>query len=267
MLVPYNASTAHSPVATAAPAATTTASTLSTASASQPASAAATAAPTSNTPHLAHAPHSNWQPADIPITAAAILGAQGGAKAAEAGYKTAPDEADNGDADKGYYRNEFLKFSYTYPAKWSPDSAEELDRQNGNTTRWLQAQPLAGFTVVPVPKILMTARPDARARLPFARVSVQTADSTDATSAQADADRLAQVTGATIHTPPQTIALGKHTVYLMDFQLPAADPPLYIAAVEFQSGPCRVTIELAAASRDELAALVKTLPSLKFYDK
>jgi thiol-disulfide isomerase/thioredoxin len=236
------------------------------AASASPASAAVTA-PTAALPHLAHGPRGVWQAADIPFTAAAILGAQGAAKASEAGYKTAPDEVDNGDADKGIYRNEYLRFSYAYPAKWTPDPPEELERQNENATRWLEAQSLAGFTVVPVPKIVMTARPDARARLPFARISVQAADSTDAGTAQQDAERLAHVTGATIHTAPQPIAVGAHAVFLMDFQLPNADPPLYLAAVEFQAGPCRVTIELAAATHDELATIVKTLPSLKFYDK
>jgi len=253
MLVPYNASAAH-------PASPANAK----AAASAPQSGTA---PPNALPHLAHGPRGAWQAADVPFTAATILGAQGAAKASEAGYKTAPDEVDNGDADKGIYRNEFLRFSYAYPAKWTPDPPEELERQNGNATRWLEGQSLAGFTVVAVPKIVMTARPDARARLPFARISVQAADATDAASAQQDAERLARVTGATVHTAPQPIAIGPRTVFLMDFQLPNTDPPIYLAAVEFQAGPCRVAIELAAATHDELAAIVKTLPSLKFYDK
>ncbi|MGD0305771.1 MAG: hypothetical protein ABSC71_13170, partial [Candidatus Acidiferrales bacterium] len=202
---------------------------------------------------------------DIPFTAAAILGTEGGAKASEAGYKTPPDDVDNGDADEGIYRNEFLKFSYTYPAKWIPDPPEELERQNGNATRWVESQPLAGFTVVPVPKVLMTARPDARSRVPFARISVQAAGATDIKSAQEDADRVVRVSGAILKTPPQPIAVGKHTVFLMDFEVPTADPPLWLAAVEFQAGACRATIELVAASHDELAKIVKTLPSLTFY--
>jgi thiol-disulfide isomerase/thioredoxin len=247
--VPYDPASAH-----AAPSSTATTETAS-----------SSAAPSSTPPHLTRGPRANWQAADIPFTAAAILGTEGGAKASEAGYKTPPDDVDNGDADKGSYRNEFLKFSYTYPAKWIPDPPEELERQNGNATRWVESQPLAGFTVVPVPKVLMTARPDARSRVPFARISVQAAGATDIKSAQEDADRVVRVSGAILKTPPQPIAVGKHTVFLMDFEVPTADPPLWLAAVEFQAGACRATIELAAASHDELAKIVKTLPSLTFY--
>jgi len=247
--VPYDPAPAH-----AAPSSTATTETGS-----------SSAAPSSTLPHLTRGPRANWQAADIPFTAAAILGTEGCAKASEAGYKTPPDDVDNGDADKGSYRNEFLKFSYTYPAKWIPDPPEELERQNGNATRWVESQPLAGFTVVPVPKVLMTARPDARSRVPFARISVQAAGATDIKSVQEDADRVARVSGATLKTPPQPITVGKQTVFLMDFDVPGADPPLWLAAVEFQAGSCRVTIELAAASHDELAKIVKTLPSLTFY--
>lgn len=258
--VPYDPPSAHP---SSAP------STTGTSPTAQPAANAATAsssaAPSSTLPHLTREPRANWQAADIPFTAAAILGAEGGAKASEAGYKTPPDDVDNGDADKGIYRNEFLKFSYTYPAKWIPDSPEELERQNGNATRWVESQPLTGFTVVPVPKVLMTARPEARARVPFARISAQAADTTDIKSVQLDADRLVRVSGATLRTPPQPIAVGKHTVFLMDFEVPSADPPLWLATVEFQAVSCRVTIELAAASHDELSKIVKTLPSLTFY--
>jgi thiol-disulfide isomerase/thioredoxin len=258
--VPYDPASAHAPPSSTA--------TTATATAQPPANAAtapSSAAPSSTLPHLTRGPRANWQAADIPFTAAAILGAEGGAKASEAGYKTPPDDVDNGDADKGIYRNEFLKFSYTYPAKWIPDPPEELERENGNATRWVESQPLAGFTVVPVPKVLMTARPEARARVPFARISVQAAGATDIKSAQEDADRVARASGATLKTPPQPITEGKHTVFLMDFEVPAADPALWLAAIEFQTGSCRVTIELAAASHDELAKIVMTLPSLTFY--
>jgi thiol-disulfide isomerase/thioredoxin len=210
--------------------------------------------------------YAGWHAADLPLAAALLGGADSNvANASEAGIKLPPDKVDDGDADKGIYRNEFLRFSYKYPAKWMPDPPEEIERQNANTVAWITGQSFANLSGVAVPKILMNARPEARARIPFVRISAQAEGTTTLGSVRQDADRLVRSRGAAIVAPPQEFAIGKQTAFRTEFQFPNSEPALWVASIEMQSGPCRVTIEVAARSREDLAELTKTLQSLTFY--
>lgn len=207
----------------------------------------------------------HWQASLLPLAAAlavtrpsdATTPLKGGAR-----FAFPPDDVDNGDADAGVYRNEFLGLLYRLPQSWIADNPEQLEQENSQILQWTTDRASGTQSPVPVPKVVLEAKPDPRAKLPFVRITVQPAESLTLDLVHNDADELKQRYGLTIQAAPQQTVTGKHTFFRTTFQSASEQGSIWIASIETVSNHCRVTLEIYAGSKPELDSLVATAQTL-----
>ncbi|MFZ1035570.1 MAG: hypothetical protein WAN72_26555 [Candidatus Acidiferrales bacterium] len=195
--------------------------------------------------------------------------AQNASASASAEFISPPDDVENGDADKGLYRNQFLGLSYKYPASLTPATAEALDQANEMATRWITGHSGGDRrSAVSLPRIIFQAGQNPRDAVPLVRISVeQLAQGVPLTleSLQEEADELRQHTGITVFAAPaQFIAAhGAGRVFRTDFQQSQSAPPTWQSSITTMiAGRYRVTVEILARSQAELNSLTASLASL-----
>ena len=208
---------------------------------------------------------SQWQPKFLPIGAALFADASSIAAPthAQSGRFDLPsDDVENGDAEGNVYRNDFLGLSYRFPQSWIPASLDELEQLNATTLGWMNDHASAQPVRVACPKTIFQAKVDSRSRAPFVRITVQLSNSLTLESLRNDAGSLKDSTGVIILASVQQLAAGKRTFFRTDYQLPLTDPPTWMATIDSQAGPYRITLEIWARSKEELESLAATAQSL-----
>lgn len=207
-----------------------------------------------------------WQAALVPLGTIAGLtppSASGSPAAADGGkFAYPPDDVENGDADKGVYRNEFLRLFYRPPQSWTPDTPDQLDQANAATRAWLTDHASEESGAIPFPKIIFEAKLEPRAKAPLIRITVRPAQSLTLETAASEADHLKSGYGLALTSSPQQVRIGSRSFIRTDFQLPQADPPLWITSIETDVQQCRVTLEIYARSKEQLDSLIASAQSL-----
>jgi len=206
------------------------------------------------------------QLASIPLdalAAAAINPESGAAELSDSNFIFPPDDVDNGDAEHGIYRNDFLGLRYKFPQSLAAVTPESLEQMNQVALEWMKKHAAANPSApIPFPKIVFLASADPRNHAPFVRISVAMSGALDRDSALKRQKDLEE-RGASVSTPLQELALGKLSLLRTDLEYPWASPPVWTASLQFiAAGKFRVTLEIFARSKSELDSLIPSAESL-----
>ncbi len=206
------------------------------------------------------------QLASIPLDALAAAAVNPGPDATElsdANFIFAPDDIENGDAEHGVYRNDFLGLRYKFPQSLAAVTPESLEQMNQAALEWMKKHAAANSSApIAFPKIIFLASADPRNHAPFVRISVAMSGALDRDSALKRQKDLEE-RGATVSAPLQEIALGKLSLLRTDLEFPWASPPVWTASLQITAGgKFRVTLEIFARSKSELDSLLPSAESL-----
>jgi thiol-disulfide isomerase/thioredoxin len=181
-----------------------------------------------------------------------------------------PDDVENGDADSGLYRNEFLALSYRFPADWTAASADVLDQLNQQRSQQMQARGASasdgglaknGSVVVPFPQIVFQASADPRGQAPAVSLAVTQSALSPIDFAHRETLGLKQE-GATILAEPAPVVVGNRQFVRVDFQ-DSQDATISVARFETVARPgFIVTLEVRARSKQELEQLAAEAQNL-----
>ena len=188
-----------------------------------------------------------------------------------------PEDVENGDADQGFYRNQFLGLSYRFPQSLTPATAEVLDQVNEMATRWIKEHSAvpedatvhagaAQESAISLPRIIFQASLNQRDAVPLVRITVEQMlrpQPLTVESLQREADNLKQRMGVAILTPPRQVASGQRNFFRTDFLRTQSDTPTWQSQIQaLIAGRYRVTLEILARSQAELDTLATSAQSL-----
>jgi len=177
-----------------------------------------------------------------------------------------PDGVENGDADKGLYRNAFLKLSYHYPEGWISATADLIDELNNKTRRWMEDHPAASDanspSPIPFPDTVFQASPSGTDRSPFVRITIANAAAVTLDTVGLESKQLQDRAGFTLVAAPRAVTAGKGSFIRTDYEMTQLDSPVWVATFDSPAAAFRVTLEVFARSQQELDTLAASAQSL-----
>jgi len=215
--------------------------------------------------------------AAAPQPVAAVKEATGKEQPASASQANASDE-ESGAVSGNVYRNEFLGFSYQFPAGWVTAKPESLHAVNERTEATAKAMALrqhsesGGSLQIVVPKTIFYASPSgegdgARLSLPCVRISAMPWKGPELTLdfVKSSSEKM-QPPGVSLVRGPEPYTAGDHPLFRADYENTVNGHHLWMSRVETAADGYLLMLEFFAADQQGLERLVSTAGTMSFKD-
>jgi len=178
------------------------------------------------------------------------------------------------------YKNSQLGMSYEFPQGWTaiqPSSLREINDRTeaGAKAAILQQHPeLAGSLRIRTPKVIFYASKKTdwdgkRITLPSIRMTAipSSLDNVNLDTFRKTAENMATASSMKIVAPASDFSVNKHQFARVDFERSVGSVRIYQAYVQSIAGDYLVTVEIYAASMDELLQAAASLQSISISDQ